>query len=189
MKVFTLRGQKKRRCHLGEVRASETAFGEKLLIFPVLPKQTNAFFPNFLQMFVNVFPNRLCPRENFILRPIPHPPDHSGHHPDNCTDYHNLITILGNTLIIAAVATTRRLRTVTNYFVVSLAVSDLLVGLLVMPFAVVKEVTDGLWLFGQVACELWVSLDVMLCTASILNLCCISLDRYTSSILYFIYMY
>ncbi|KAG8190412.1 hypothetical protein JTE90_022054 [Oedothorax gibbosus] len=89
-----------------------------------------------------------------------------------------LITILGNTLIIAAVATTRRLRTVTNYFVVSLAVSDLLVGLLVMPFAVVKEVTDGLWLFGQVACELWVSLDVMLCTASILNLCCISLDRY-----------
>ncbi|GFT67148.1 octopamine receptor [Nephila pilipes] len=89
-----------------------------------------------------------------------------------------LITILGNTLIIAAVATTRRLRTVTNYFVVSLAVSDLLVGLLVMPFAVVKEVTDGLWLFGQVACELWVSLDVMLCTASILNLCCISVDRY-----------
>ncbi|XP_015914699.1 probable G-protein coupled receptor No18 [Parasteatoda tepidariorum] len=89
-----------------------------------------------------------------------------------------LITILGNTLIITAVATTRRLRTVTNYFVVSLAASDLLVGLLVMPFAVVKEVTDGLWLFGQVACELWVSLDVMLCTASILNLCCISLDRY-----------
>ncbi|GBN01919.1 Octopamine receptor [Araneus ventricosus] len=89
-----------------------------------------------------------------------------------------LITILGNTLIIAAVATTRRLRTVTNYFVVSLAASDLMVGLLVMPFAVVKEVKDGLWLFGQVACELWVSLDVMLCTASILNLCCISLDRY-----------
>ncbi|XP_054714279.1 probable G-protein coupled receptor No18 [Uloborus diversus] len=89
-----------------------------------------------------------------------------------------LITILGNTLIITAVATTRRLRTVTNYFVVSLAVSDLLVGLLVMPFAVVKEVTDGLWLFGHIACELWVSMDVMLCTASILNLCCISLDRY-----------
>ena len=88
-----------------------------------------------------------------------------------------LITILGNTLIIAAVATTRRLRTVTNYFVVSLAVSDLLVGLLVMPFAVVREITNGLWLFGRIACELWVSLDVMLCTASILNLCCISLDR------------
>ncbi|XP_064484806.1 tyramine/octopamine receptor-like isoform X2 [Ornithodoros turicata] len=88
-----------------------------------------------------------------------------------------LITVIGNTLVVAAVATTRRLRTVTNFFVVSLAVSDLLVGFLVMPLAVMKEVI-GEWLFGRIVCDLWVSLDVMLCTASILNLCCISLDRY-----------
>ncbi|UYV68225.1 hypothetical protein LAZ67_5003460 [Cordylochernes scorpioides] len=88
-----------------------------------------------------------------------------------------LTTVVGNTLVILAVVRTRRLRTVTNFFVVSLAGSDLLVGFLVMPPAVVREVTSR-WTFGALACDLWVSLDVMLCTASILNLCCISLDRY-----------
>ncbi|CAH0394700.1 unnamed protein product [Bemisia tabaci] len=43
---------------------------------------------------------------------------------------------VGNTLIITAVLTTRRLRTVTNCFVMSLAVADFLVGIFVMPLAV-----------------------------------------------------
>lgn len=49
----------------------------------------------------------------------------------------NLCSQVGNTLIIFAVFTTRRLRTVTNYFVTSLAVADWLVGTFVMPIAVV----------------------------------------------------
>ncbi len=36
------------------------------------------------------------------------------------------------------------------------------------------------WVFGQILCELWLATDVLLCTASILNLCLISLDRYWS---------
>ncbi|XP_013786964.1 octopamine receptor 1-like [Limulus polyphemus] len=87
------------------------------------------------------------------------------------------LTLVGNTLVIAAVATTRQMRTVTNYFVVSLAVTDLLVGLLVLPLAVIQEV-HHFWPLGRVVCEFWISLDVLLCTASILSLCCISLDRY-----------
>lgn len=47
-----------------------------------------------------------------------------------------VITIIGNTLVILAVITTRRLKTVTNCFVMSLAVADLLVGIFVMPPAV-----------------------------------------------------
>jgi len=38
----------------------------------------------------------------------------------------------------------------------------------------------GYWAFGDVLCQLWLSTDVLLCTASILNLCLISLDRYWS---------
>lgn len=47
-----------------------------------------------------------------------------------------VVTIIGNTLIILAVSTTRRLRTVTNCFIMSLAVADWLVGVFVMPPAV-----------------------------------------------------
>lgn len=47
-----------------------------------------------------------------------------------------VIVIFGNTLVILAVITTRRLRTVTNCFVMSLAVADWLVGICVMPPAV-----------------------------------------------------
>ncbi len=88
-----------------------------------------------------------------------------------------LCACVGNILVILSVFTNRRLRTVTNCFVVSLAVADLCVSILVMPLGIIVEVT-GRWLFGSVLCEIWVSCDVMLCTASILNLCCISLDRY-----------
>lgn len=44
-----------------------------------------------------------------------------------------IITVLGNTLILLSVITTRRLRTVTNCFVLSLAVADWMVGIFVMP--------------------------------------------------------
>lgn len=86
-------------------------------------------------------------------------------------------TILGNALVCTAVAIVRKLRTPSNLLIVSLAVSDLLVAALVMPFATTYEVM-GRWVLGQAVCDMWTSLDVMLCTASILNLCMISIDRY-----------
>lgn len=53
-------------------------------------------------------------------------------------------TVIGNTLIISAVVTTKRLRTVTNCFVTSLAVADLLVGIFVMPPAIAVHITGEL---------------------------------------------
>lgn len=88
-----------------------------------------------------------------------------------------LVTIAGNVVVCLAVGLNRRLRSLTNCFIMSLAVTDLLLGLLVLPFSAVYQLSHQ-WAFGTVFCNIYTSLDVMLCTASILNLFMISLDRY-----------
>ncbi|XP_053846830.1 histamine H2 receptor isoform X1 [Vidua macroura] len=88
-----------------------------------------------------------------------------------------MITLCGNIIVCLAVTLDRRLRSLTNCIIVSLAITDLLLGLLVLPFSAFYELTKE-WPFGSVLCNIYTSLDVMLCTASILNLLMISLDRY-----------
>ncbi|XP_012287490.1 tyramine/octopamine receptor [Orussus abietinus] len=88
-----------------------------------------------------------------------------------------LATVLGNALVILSVFTYRPLRIVQNFFIVSLAVADLAVAILVMPFNVAYLLL-GKWVFGIHLCKLWLTCDVLCCTASILNLCAIALDRY-----------
>ncbi|XP_015585444.1 putative tyramine receptor 2 isoform X2 [Cephus cinctus] len=88
-----------------------------------------------------------------------------------------LATVLGNVLVILSVFTYRPLRIVQNFFIVSLAVADLTVAILVMPFNVAYLLL-GKWIFGIHLCKLWLTCDVLCCTASILNLCAIALDRY-----------
>uniref|UniRef100_A0A8C5A9W5 G-protein coupled receptors family 1 profile domain-containing protein n=1 Tax=Gadus morhua TaxID=8049 RepID=A0A8C5A9W5_GADMO len=87
--------------------------------------------------------------------------------------------VFGNVLVCVAVRGERALQTTTNYLIVSLAVSDLLLATLVMPWGVYLEVV-GEWGFSLLHCDLLLTLDVMMCTASILNLCAISIDRYTA---------
>ncbi|KAM4600436.1 dopamine receptor D2 like [Polymixia lowei] len=87
--------------------------------------------------------------------------------------------VFGNVLVCVAVSRERALQTTTNYLIVSLAVSDLLLATLVMPWGVYLEVV-GEWRFSLIHCDILLTLDVMMCTASILNLCAISIDRYTA---------
>uniref|UniRef100_A0A7N6BXB5 D(3) dopamine receptor n=1 Tax=Anabas testudineus TaxID=64144 RepID=A0A7N6BXB5_ANATE len=98
-----------------------------------------------------------------------------------------LAIVFGNVLVCLAVLRERSLQTTTNYLVVSLAVADLLVASLVMPWAVYLEVVGGAWLFSRLYCNIFVTLDVMMCTASILNLCAISIDRYTAVVMPVLY--
>uniref|UniRef100_A0A8C0H9R4 G-protein coupled receptors family 1 profile domain-containing protein n=1 Tax=Chelonoidis abingdonii TaxID=106734 RepID=A0A8C0H9R4_CHEAB len=91
----------------------------------------------------------------------------------------DLITLFGNTVVFICPVVEKRLRTATYMFIMSLAMADLLVACLVMPFSIIYEVT-GMWLFGKLFCKVWISFDVMFCTASIVTLCFISLDRYCS---------
>lgn len=89
----------------------------------------------------------------------------------------SLVTVFGNLLVILAVIRERYLHSATNYFVMSLAFADCLVGLVVMPLSTLYEILEY-WIFGTNWCDIWRSLDVLFSTASILNLCVISLDRY-----------
>ncbi|XP_011369376.1 alpha-1D adrenergic receptor, partial [Pteropus vampyrus] len=88
-----------------------------------------------------------------------------------------LIAVAGNLLVILSVACNRHLQTVTNYFIVNLAVADLLLSTTVLPFSATMEVL-GFWAFGRAFCDVWAAVDVLCCTASILSLCTISVDRY-----------
>lgn len=86
-------------------------------------------------------------------------------------------TIVGNILVILSVFTYKPLRIVQNFFIVSLAVADLTVAILVLPLNVAYSIL-GQWVFGIYVCKMWLTCDIMCCTSSILNLCAIALDRY-----------
>ncbi|KAK6618801.1 Octopamine receptor beta-1R [Polyplax serrata] len=86
--------------------------------------------------------------------------------------------LCGNLLVIVSVMRHHKLRVITNYFVVSLALADMLVAIWAMCFNASVVLTDGKWLFGYFMCDVWSSLDVYFSTVSILHLCCISVDRY-----------
>lgn len=88
-----------------------------------------------------------------------------------------IFTIVGNILVILSVFTYKPLRIVQNFFIVSLAVADLTVAVLVLPFNVAYSIL-GKWEFGIHLCKMWLTCDVLCCTSSILNLCAIALDRY-----------
>lgn len=88
-----------------------------------------------------------------------------------------IMAILGNLLVVVSVCRYRKLRSITNCFVVSLAIADVLVALIAMPFNASVELS-GQWMFGYAMCDVWNSLDVYASTVSIIHLCCISIDRY-----------
>ncbi|XP_007500813.1 5-hydroxytryptamine receptor 1F [Monodelphis domestica] len=88
-----------------------------------------------------------------------------------------LMTTAINSLVITAIIVTRKLHHPANYLICSLAVTDFLVAVLVMPFSIVYIVKES-WLMGQVVCDIWLSVDITCCTCSILHLSAIALDRY-----------
>uniref|UniRef100_A0A8C6TPP6 5-hydroxytryptamine receptor 1B n=1 Tax=Neogobius melanostomus TaxID=47308 RepID=A0A8C6TPP6_9GOBI len=88
-----------------------------------------------------------------------------------------LATTLSNAFVIVTIYKSRKLQTPGNFLIASLALTDLLVSLLVMPISALYTVLQT-WTLGQVMCDMWLSSDITCCTASILHLCVIALDRY-----------
>ena len=88
-----------------------------------------------------------------------------------------ILALGGNFIVCASFYTFRDLRTKCNYFIISLAISDILVALVAMPFWLTIQLTDNKWIYGQELKQVWDIIDILCGTASIMNLTAVSFDR------------
>ncbi|CAF0782654.1 unnamed protein product [Brachionus calyciflorus] len=86
-------------------------------------------------------------------------------------------TIFGNILVLLAIFVNFHLKSPTHYVMGSLAVADLLMGVVIFPISSIQLYFDR-WLFGEKLCEFWLTTDVLCSTASIYLVLVISIDRY-----------
>ncbi|XP_069472692.1 5-hydroxytryptamine receptor 5A-like [Ambystoma mexicanum] len=91
-----------------------------------------------------------------------------------------IATFLWNLLILVTILRVKTFHRVPHNLVASTAVSDVMVAALVMPLSLVNELSGRRWLLGRLLCHVWISFDVLCCTASIWNVTAIALDRYWS---------
>ncbi|KAI5089555.1 muscarinic acetylcholine receptor M1 [Silurus meridionalis] len=108
-----------------------------------------------------------------------------GHHPWEValivlvTGTLSFITIVGNLLVLVSFRLNRKLRTISNYYLLSLAIADLILGTVSMNLYT-ANIIMGRWMLGHLACDLWLALDYAASNASVMNLLVISFDRYFS---------
>ncbi|XP_077495840.1 orexin receptor type 2-like [Amblyomma americanum] len=88
-----------------------------------------------------------------------------------------VVGLVGNCLVCVAVYRNQSMRTVTNYFIVNLAVADFLVILVCLPPTVLWDVTET-WFFGAALCKIVLYLQCVSVSVSVLTLTFISLDRW-----------
>ena len=90
-----------------------------------------------------------------------------------------IFTMAGNLLVIIAFKIDKQLQTISNCFLLSLAVADFTIGLVSMPLYTLYLLM-GYWPLGTLMCDLWLSLDYTMSNASVANLLIICFDRYLS---------
>lgn len=90
-----------------------------------------------------------------------------------------LFGVTGNSMVIYVIYRFRNLRTVTNFFIVNLAVADLLINMLCLPFTLAYTLY-GEWKFGQVLCFMLPCAQGMAVYVSTITMNVIALDRYRS---------
>ena len=87
-----------------------------------------------------------------------------------------IVIIFGNALVLVAILGNRRLKVIQNWMVASVALSDLLVGILVLPQKLTNNLL-GYWILSQVMCDIWLVIGDLLRTATAFSLVVMVLDR------------
>lgn len=91
-----------------------------------------------------------------------------------------VVGVAGNLLVCLVILRHQAMKTPTNYYLFSLAVSDLLVLLLGMPLEVYEMWRNYPFLFGPVGCYFKTALFETVCFASILSVTTVSVERYVA---------
>ncbi|XP_007945564.1 trace amine-associated receptor 6-like [Orycteropus afer afer] len=88
-----------------------------------------------------------------------------------------VLAVFGNLLVMISVLHFKQLHSPTSFLIASLACADSLVGVIVMPFSMVRSV-ESCWYFGERFCTFHTCCDVAFCYSSLFHLCFIAIDRY-----------
>ena len=92
-----------------------------------------------------------------------------------------VVSLAGNTLIAIIIYKTKTMQTTTNYFILNMAMSDLLLPILVFP-SILMDMYGGFWFFsgeqGQAFCKVMLLIQYVSCVVSIENLVLIAVDRF-----------
>ncbi|XP_073729832.1 trace amine-associated receptor 13c-like [Misgurnus anguillicaudatus] len=88
-------------------------------------------------------------------------------------------TVFLNLLVIISISHFKKLHTPTNMLILSLAVADLLIGLIIMPLEATRLI-ETCWYFGETICRLFLIIMGLLITTSLSNLVLIAVDRYVA---------
>lgn len=88
-----------------------------------------------------------------------------------------IVTVFGNLAIIFSISYFKQLHSPTNFLILSMAVTDFLLGFFIMPYSMIRSV-ENCWYFGITFCKVHYSFDLMFCLVSIFHLCSIAVDRF-----------